>query len=152
MARNFDAPIISRPDRQSAGQRYGQRLLTLMFWLLTAYLLRPLITLIAWAAGLRLFSEIMIDEEGLVSLFQLLGSYVLIIAGIGAALGSWALYNLLRFRGRDKRTRHPRPVSPEEEASHYGLDPEAVRQWRQCRRLLVRHDANGRPLTAETLD
>ncbi|HKL49456.1 MAG TPA: poly-beta-1,6-N-acetyl-D-glucosamine biosynthesis protein PgaD [Desulfuromonadales bacterium] len=143
MSDQIDAPVISRPDRQSTGQRYGQRLLTLLFWLFTVYLLRPLITLIAWASGLHLFSEVMLEEQGLVSLLHLLGSYAMTIAAIGAALGGWAIYNLLRFRGRNKRIHHPKPVPLEEEAAHYGLDNETVREWRNAPRIVMHYDREG---------
>lgn len=143
MSDQYDVPIINNPERQSTGQRYGQRLITLLFWAITAYLLRPLITLFAWAAGLHQFSEIMVDEEGLVSLLLLFQNYVLIILAIGATLGGWALYNLLRFRGRDKRIHQPRRVALEEEAAHYGIDHETLQQWRAARRIVMHHDRDG---------
>ncbi len=90
-------PIINRPDLRSFEQKYGQSLITVMFWVLFFFFMRPLIGMVGWYFGFQLFTDIMIAQGGYEALLELLGWYVAVIVIMGLVLEGWALYNLFRY-------------------------------------------------------
>ena len=137
-------PIIDRPDLQSYQQKYGQGLLTVLFWILFCFFMRPLIGMVGWVLGLELFADIMIEQGGYQALLELLGVYAGIIAAMGLALKSWALYNRYRYGRRERRLRQPAPVGIEAQAGHFQVEIEDLRKLRAARRVVLTHDRHGR--------
>lgn len=135
--------IINRPDLQSFQQKYGQGLLTIFFWVLFFFFLRPLIGLVGWFFGIQLFTDVMIVKGGYHALLGLLGIYFSIIFFIGLILECWALYNLLHYGRNERRTRQPAPLSFEEQARHFGVASDKLIQWQAGRRIILEHDENG---------
>ena len=136
--------IITRPERQSTSQRWGFGLLTVLFWGLFGYFIRPLVTLVAWAVGYWRFHDVMIDGHGIEHLASLLLIYAAIIAGMSLSLIAWSLYNLLRFGHNEKRMTSPPPATPEILAEYFNVEPEDVRTWQSTRRLVLDFDHTGR--------
>jgi poly-beta-1,6-N-acetyl-D-glucosamine biosynthesis protein PgaD len=134
--------IIEKEHAQTKGQKYGYRLLTLVFWGTFLYLLRPLLTFLAWAVGISLFTEAMIEEGGWHGLAALLGLYAAVILVIALVLKTWEQYNLQRFRGRERRRQAP-AVTIADMASRFGVDAGELLRWRQSRSLLLLHDHSG---------
>jgi poly-beta-1,6-N-acetyl-D-glucosamine biosynthesis protein PgaD len=62
----------------------------------------------------------------------------------------WAIYNIVRFRGVEKRT-EALPVTPAEIGQHFGQDPAKVARWQSEQRLYVTHDETGRIAHVEAL-
>lgn len=137
-------PIIDRPDLQSFQQKYGQSLVTVLFWILFFFFMRPLIGMVGWLFGLQLFTDIMLVQGGYHALLQLLGWYAAIICVMGAILKCWALYNLMRYGRHEKRLRQPEPLTVEEQARHFQIDPGRLRDWQTARRVTLKHDDGGR--------
>lgn len=137
-------PIIEKPQAQDKKQRLAQGALTAAFWFLFVYLLRPVFTLVAWLVGAVLFSREMVGNDRLYELARVLGWYSLVILVIGLVLRSWAWYNYKRFAGRDKRRTVPHFISLEEIAAFNRVDPGRLACWQRARRLLIRHDPEGR--------
>lgn len=140
----MNSPIINRPDLQSFQQKYGQSLITVLFWVLFFFFMRPLIGMVGWFFGLQLFTEVMLVKGGYHSLLALLGWYFAIIVIMGGVLKCWALYNLFRYGRHEKRCRQPVPVSVEELAKHFEVDPVRLGDWQTARRVTLEHDDNGR--------
>jgi len=140
--------IIVRPDLQTIRQRFGYSFLTFLFWLIWFYLWIPLISLGGWLFGVDLIHDEMVVRDGLNSLIELLGVYFLVIFLISAILGIWAIVNLWRFRGKNRRG--PRATVSEEKLSDdFNVSSQQVVAWRQCRRLVISHDAEGNIVTVE---
>ncbi len=135
--------IIHKPEKQTFGQRFGNRAMTVFFWFIYLYLWRPALFLVAWFFGVQRFSKIMIEQEGYRSLFKLLGIYGGIILLIGLLLESWSLYNLVRFRGKENRRLSGRTVSPDQVAEHFSVDPDSLQHWQQARFLTIHHLPDG---------
>lgn len=135
--------IINKPEKQTFGQRFGNRFLTVLFWFMYVYLWRPALFLVAWFFGIQRFSEIMIEQEGYRSLFRLLGVYGSIILVIGLVLELWSLYNLLRFRGKENRRLSGRTVSLSQVAEHFRVDAGALEGWQQARSITMHHHPDG---------
>lgn len=130
--------IINRPELQSPLQRVTSRGITFFFWVAWIYLWLPLISLVAWLVGIRLFREHMLDNDGYQALFSDLHAYALTISAITAVLIGWARYNLLRFRDKESRkaTMH---VDLAAQAQAFKLDPEQLHLWQTAKRLVIHH-------------
>jgi len=135
--------IINRPDLQTFQQKYGQGFLTVFFWILFFFFMRPLIGLVGWFFGYQLFTDVMIVQGGYHALLELLGIYFSIIVLMGLVLEGWSLYNLLRYGRRERRVHQPAPLSILEQARHFGIDPEHLAIWQTARRLVLEHDDHG---------
>jgi poly-beta-1,6-N-acetyl-D-glucosamine biosynthesis protein PgaD len=136
--------IITRPERQSTAQRWGFGLLTVLFWGLFGYFIRPLLTMAAWSIGYWRFHDVMIEGHGFNHLLRLLAIYGIIIASISLSLIGWSIYNLIRYGYHEKRKTSPPPVTPEMLAEYFEIDPEDVRIWQDTDRLVLDFDSSGR--------
>ncbi|RME32881.1 MAG: poly-beta-1,6-N-acetyl-D-glucosamine biosynthesis protein PgaD [Gammaproteobacteria bacterium] len=143
--------VIERPELQDWRSRYGYGLLTLLAWLAYVYLWLPLISLAAWSLGIQLFYRHMIVLEGYKGLLELLGIYAAVIALLSGIYLGWAIYNWLRFRGVDRRQGMP-PVTTEELATRFGIDPAQLEACQQTRRLRVHHDKEARITAIDRLE
>lgn len=135
--------IIERPERQSATQRWGFGLLTLVFWGLFAYFIRPLVTIAAWALGYWRFQDVMIESQGINHLGRLLLIYTIIVVCMTLVLIGWSMYNLLRYGHNEKRNAPPPPATPEMLAEYFRVEPDDVHTWQKARRLVLNFDSSG---------
>ncbi len=131
--------IIDQPSLQTLWQKYSYGIFTLLAWSLWLYLWLPLINLIAWLLGFKVFYQHMIVLGGYVGFLQLLGIYFVIILLIGTTLLSWALYNQIRFRGKDRREAVP-PATNEDVARFFGVNEEDLQSAQKTRRLVISFD------------
>lgn len=141
--------IIDKPEAQQRSQRIAQGLLTVGFWCVFLSLLRPLLALIGWLVGIRLFTYEMIEQDGGRVLMGTLRDYGLVVLLLAVVLRSWAWYNHRRFAGRDQRRRTMQPVSMEVIARYHNVDPSALSMWKRDRCLYVRHNAQGQVLEVQ---
>jgi biofilm PGA synthesis protein PgaD len=135
--------IIERPDLQTGGQRWLYLALTIAFWLFYLYLWLPLITLAGWAFGLWRGYDVFVFQEGYRSLAEILLWYALGISAFSGALVAWAIYNWLRFRGKERR-KATRPIGLVEQARYFGVIPYELGAWRRASVVSVTHDPHGR--------
>jgi biofilm PGA synthesis protein PgaD len=144
------SPIIERSDLQSPRQRTLYGALTLAFWAFWIYLWVPVIALLAWSLGVQQAYQYMVVLGGYQEVIRLFGLYSLVILLLGGALVLWALYNIVRFRGVERRTA-ALPVTAAEIGRDFGQDPKSVTRWQQEQRLYVTHDETGRIARVEIL-
>lgn len=138
---NRSLVVIERPDLQTGGQRLLHSVLTFLAWGAWAYLWLPLITALAWYAGLRSLVREMIrpDPATMTLIFAL---YAVVVFSMGAVLVLWARYNRRRFGTRNRRERLPDEEdgpSPLES----GLTAPQLALLRGGGSLVVVHDAKG---------
>ena len=143
-------PLIERSDLQSPHQRTLYGALTLAFWAFWVYLWVPVLAFLAWTLGVQQAYKYMVVLGGYRDVISLLGIYSLIILSLGGGLVLWALYNIIRFRGVEKRTT-ALPVTPKEIGQYFGQNPESVARWQTEQRLYVTHDETGRIAHVEAL-
>jgi biofilm PGA synthesis protein PgaD len=143
MTRN---PIIEKPEAVSQTQRIAQGAVTVTCWFGFGFLLRPLFTLLGWIIGAVFFSREMVVHDGLRIWMRLLGWYGLTVLAIGLTLKSWAWYNYRRFGTRNLRRTYPPSVTLQEIADFNRVAPAELSLWRSSRRLVIRHDTQGRIL------
>lgn len=142
--------IIERPDLQSPLQRAAAGGITFVFWVFWIYLWLPLISLVAWLIGVKLFRENIIDNDGYKALLHDVGWYALIIALIAVVQISWGRYNLLRFRDNELR-KSTIPVDLATHARAFKVDPQALRQWQAAKIMVIRHDPRGDITAVDTI-
>jgi len=112
-------PIVERPDLQNRSQRWGYRSVTVVCWILWLYLFVPVLSFIAWVLGLSVIYQVLLQGLDLDQLWHLLHNYAI---GIGLFTGTyllWALYSLIRFRGRERRVRAPLVADDVLAAAHH---------------------------------
>ena len=118
----FQRPlIIERPELQNGLQRWSYRGLTAMFWVLWLYLFMPLLSVLAWAAGMMVVYEVMVQNLALSELWHLLKVYG---SGVGFLLVvylGYAFSGFLRFRNVERRKLAPQ-ITPEQLAQSHHLD------------------------------
>jgi biofilm PGA synthesis protein PgaD len=144
------SPLIERSDLQTPRQRTLYGALTLVFWAFWFYLWLPVLALLAWALGVEQAYKYMIVLGGYRDVLDLLGFYSLIVLLLGGGLVVWALYNIIRFRGVERRV-VALPVTPAEIGRDFGQNPALVARWQSEQRLYVMHDENGRIARVEAL-
>jgi biofilm PGA synthesis protein PgaD len=70
-------------------------------------------------------------------------SYAIVAIANAAILIVWALYNQVRFRGKERRKASP-IVTVDDFARMYEVSATEVAAWQRARILVVHHDENGR--------
>lgn len=120
----------------------------------TARLIDLVLTAIAWFVFLYLLfrglfgSSIHQDAAprpilpGTFDTFDTLTLYVIVAVINAAILFTWAVYNQVRFRGRERRN-SAGDLTDRQLAQSYGLDGAAVDRLRSSPAAIVHHDANG---------
>ena len=99
--------IIERSDLQTVGQRWGFRSLTFVMWVAWFYLFIPLLSVVAWAVGMTLVYEVLVQNLELAELWGMLTRYA---TGIGVLSGIymlWAVSSFIRFRRMERRKLAP---------------------------------------------
>lgn len=84
-----------------------------------------------------------------IGLIETLGAYSAVVAVNTFAVVAWALYNQLRFRGKERR-RFSQAVSPAEIAERYGRSADEIRAWQEARILVIYHGSGDEIAHVET--
>jgi len=128
--------IMRRPELQNGWQLWSSSFLTVFFWVLWLYIFMPLLSLLAWAAGLMIIYELMLQNLPLSELLHILKVYGI---GIGVLLLlylGYALTGYLRFRGMERRKPAPE-VSLDLLAASHHLDMETLHTLQSSQSLVL---------------
>ena len=120
--------IIDKPEALNIHHKMTALSLTFIFWFITFYLWQPLISLIAWAFGYKIFYQQMIVLGGFKGFLELVEVYGFIIAALGSIFLLWAKINQWRFRGKEKRNQAP-VVEEWQVAEYFDLDYTTHQLW-----------------------
>ncbi len=143
--------IIENPSLQSLSQRYGWFSVTFLFWLIYVYLWLPLLSLFAWWLGYKTFIHHMIELNGQVGFFNVLGFYLVVITSLTISLVGWARLELMRFRDKSQRLK-PEPISVKDAADFYHLDVATLKLLQENRNVTIHFDENGNIKRFEVAD
>ena len=116
-------------------------LLTVLFWGAWLYLVLPLVSLVLWALGVRVFIEQIRQGgyEGLRSSLLAYSSVLLVLVGL---LALWIAWNVVRYGGRsDRRTVKRGELADADVQRAFELDEGLLARLRDER--LLRVDFNG---------
>jgi len=128
--------IINKPQALNLQNKITSVSITFVFWIVLFYLWQPLISLIAWSFGFKVFYEHMIILGGFEGFLEMLTLYVVIISILGGTLISWALYNRFRFKNKTKRGVVD-CVSPQDMADFFKVDANLQMKWKKEKNLTV---------------
>ncbi|MCU0974045.1 MAG: poly-beta-1,6-N-acetyl-D-glucosamine biosynthesis protein PgaD [Burkholderiales bacterium] len=135
--------VIDRPELMSPVQRLTGMVLTSVAWSVWGYMWAPILALLGWALGIRLFYRNMVVEGGFDSLMQLAPLYVLVSASASATLIVFASWQWIRFARRDRRVGPVPSLSRAEAAAAAGISVEELARWQGAQCLSIRHRADG---------
>jgi poly-beta-1,6-N-acetyl-D-glucosamine biosynthesis protein PgaD len=118
-------------------------ILTALCWLLYIYFLRDAFAFLRdvvlyVAGGFRNY-----DSYPSFAIVGTLILYIEIIVISNLVYFLWALYNKLRYGNKTRRRSAP-PVTPEEVATRFKLNPRDVESWQKAQTLVVHFDSDGR--------
>jgi len=131
--------IIEHPEWQKPKQRLMMGSITLMFWMAWIYLWVPILSIIGWLLGIKLFHYQMITLGGIEGLIGMLAWYAVAVFLLSGSLIAWATYNIQRFKNKNRRG--PRKVVTEEiQADYFKVEVSDVRAWRKSQLLAVSFD------------
>jgi biofilm PGA synthesis protein PgaD len=148
-ASQMRTPLIIEPSSPTVSPRsVARHLVTLACWSLWVHFLMPLLTLLAWMTGWRRLSTQLLAPEGLELLKRYLPAYLTVLTVLCGSLIAWAMFNWWRFSDRERR-RASAGVTCEQVAGQLNLPVDDLKHWQRARRLVVRHDEQGRPCGAE---
>lgn len=142
-------PLITNPNQKApARARTVQGVLTFIAWLVYAWLWLPLITAVAWWAGIRTsYIELVVrDYQHDVGT---LGIVLTLAAGAVVLLIGWAEFNRYKFAGRDRRVATA-SVEPAEVARALRASPEVLAALVSSKTATLRMDEHGAPLGVDT--
>jgi biofilm PGA synthesis protein PgaD len=80
---------------------------------------------------------------------QNLGAYAAVAAVNGAALIGWALYNQIRFRGKERR-KFVAPLMLKDLQAMYGFSIAEIATWQSARIVVIEHEPDGSIRSVET--
>lgn len=135
--------IIETPKLQTLKHRFSSSLVTFVFWVFWLYLWQPLVSIIAWAMGVRIFYTNMISLGGIGGFLKLLGIYTLVVCIIAVVFFGWAYYNNRRFKNKQRRGKFWK-ISFTNLAERYNLTEEQVLDCKVSRRIVVHFDEAGK--------
>lgn len=131
---------IYRPDLQGRLRRGLDNTLTVLGWLVWLYLFIPLITLIGWIFGYHRLDQFVLSSPR-ASAYTLV-IYMIVIALAGATLVLWALYNLVRFRGKERRS-HPHNITEDALAAEFHVETSQLWRLQRSRIAQIHCDDDG---------
>ena len=116
--------------------------LTAVFWAIWVYLVLPLVGLLLWAFGARLFVR-ELAEGGYRALLSSLLAYSTVLLGLVALLAIWMAWNIVRYGGASDRRTVKRPaVTDGEIAAAFRIDDSLLEQLRARRTVHLDLDAD----------
>lgn len=140
-------PYITHPREPAPGRvRTVQGVVTLLAWIVYAWLWLPVITVIAWMLGVRTsYVELFVrnyefDRDTFGILFTLAVVATVVLIG-------WAEYNRHKFSGRDRRA-PAQNVAMDDIATTLGAPPELARQLAHAKSITLAMGDDARPMGA----
>jgi biofilm PGA synthesis protein PgaD len=140
-----NAPFITHPrDPAPGGVRTVQGIVTLLAWVVYAWLWLPVVTVIAWMLGVRTsfvqlhVSNYEFDQDTFGILFTLAVIATVVLVG-------WAEYNRHKFSGPDRRA-PAQNVAPDDIAMSLGTTPEVSRHLGSAKSITLAMGDDARPI------
>lgn len=133
--------IINTPEKISSFRRKGEWGITIIGWVIWLLVARPFLFVLLWLIGFKAFYTQMIKMRGLAGLFEFAGYYLFVIVFIYLSMRGWNLYNLYRFKGKDKR-KFVKPVRPVDFDKLYEMIPGSTEKILQSKEIEVNFHEN----------
>jgi len=135
--------------RRARHRRAARRVVTVLFWIAWVWAVIPLVTLFAWALGLRRAYLEMFSRTRFEDLAFVLPRYALIVLMIALVFVNWATLQRYWWRGRERRQRPPDAPMPDV-AQRFSVDAALLARARESRTVVVHHGEDGLPRAFES--
>jgi poly-beta-1,6-N-acetyl-D-glucosamine biosynthesis protein PgaD len=132
---NMDDIIIEKPQGIRKFRFFSEMSLAVIGWTVWLFIIRPIFQVLLWFMGFKIFYEEIIKNESLKNVKQL-WAYLLVIILLYTILQLWNRYNVIRFRGKERR-RSSAPASDKEMGDFYGMTEEDVRNLKKWKMVIV---------------
>jgi biofilm PGA synthesis protein PgaD len=138
-----DTTILAPKDLISRRYKARDALLTTVLWVVYAYFWLPLISLLAWLAGIDFAYDLVIEAGGPENLIVLLLWFLIMLLIIAAIVTGWSGIQYSRFANRERRSAAP-PTDPGEQIALWGIDQTIFDQLQSAQQITVNMDHDGR--------
>lgn len=135
--------VIEASDNQPLYIRIRDILLTAIMWGIYFYLMTDFFAFLHTLYHWELFGVVGAELEKALQILDTMEVYLYVIFLNSLLLISWAIYNRVRFRGKDRRRARP-VIGALELGQLYGFSEEEVKSWQGMPILTIHHDADGR--------
>jgi poly-beta-1,6-N-acetyl-D-glucosamine biosynthesis protein PgaD len=127
--------IVDRPELKSELRKVAEGSITFLLWLLWSYFILPVINLILWFFGIRLFYIEVLSREAYRYFLTFLHKSLWIVLITAAVMLIWILYNYLGYRRRGDRRRRIKVVRERDIAAYFKVDPDTLRALKKRKSL-----------------
>jgi len=138
-----DTTILAPKDLISRRYKARDALLTTLLWVVYAYFWLPLISLLAWLAGIDFAYDLVIEAGGPENLIVLLLWFLIMLLIIAAIVTGWSGIQYSRFANRERRSAAP-PTDPGEQIALWDIDQTTFDQLQSAQQITVNMDHDGR--------
>lgn len=121
--------IIERPDLKSGLRNITEGSITTVMWAAWIYLLMPLINVILWILGVRIFYVELVEKSGFAKIIAMIYNMGWIVVVVFVSLWLWGYYNLKRY-GKMQRRKELRPRQDEKILKELGISEELHQMMR----------------------
>ncbi len=137
--RNPHTPIIDIPELKTPARRMIEGSITAILWAAWIYWILPVVTVILWAAGLRMFYHALFDTEQFRQLYLILRNGGLAILAIFTLNLLWITYNFhFIFRKFGTRRKVTRRDEDHGLAEFYHIDEKILKEAKQHNRFEIK--------------
>ncbi|MGI9309632.1 MAG: poly-beta-1,6-N-acetyl-D-glucosamine biosynthesis protein PgaD [Gammaproteobacteria bacterium] len=137
-----DTTILAPKDLISRRYRARDALLTTALWVLYAYFWLPLISLLAWLAGIDFAYDLVIEAGGPENLIVLLLWFLIMLLIIAAIVTGWSGIQYSRFANRERRSAAP-PTPADEQMAIWNIDQKLFDELQSAHQITVNMDHDG---------
>ncbi len=138
----YEHYIITDSDDVSFLIRLRDIILTIALWVIYIYFIRDSFAFVADLFRWMMSGFDDYTQYDALKIIPTIQAYLQVAGVMTVIYLGWAIYNMLRFRGRQRRK--PRAtVTPVDLANMYGFSTETVTAWQESNNMVMHHDAEG---------
>ncbi len=135
--------IIDKSKRRSLLRKINELYCTTVIWGVWAYLLMPLLSLLLWLLGVRIFYIEVIVGAGYVEFLDLVGKLGWSIVIVFLILRFWGYYNYWRFGKKNRRSSLPLDSIDQKMSEFFRIPLEEMHALRSRKEVILHIQNNG---------
>jgi len=128
--------IIDNPEKKSFLRKGAEAAFTVLMWGIWSYLLLPILNLILWLIGIRIFYLELVAGSAYPEFLALARNAGWIVFTIFVILRCWGLYNYWKFGKVNRRTSVSSDFGERQLSEHFQVSSEIVRDLRTQKEVL----------------
>ncbi len=132
------APIIDKRELKTPTRRMVEGSITAMLWAMWMYWILPVVTVVLWTVGIKMFYRSLLEKEQFLQLHLVLKNGGLMLLAIFFTNLIWINYNYyFIFRRLGTRRKGSRQCEDREFAAFYSIDEKILTQAKQHNRFEI---------------